>query len=446
MLCVVGIATLLYLIALVINWRDQPPSAATIKLHQVIENRPAVADDDNGYAYLLGFSAPHDVDPQDVGVRRMALLQQDRHDLVAAEDNSVPASLGLREARSPDVQALIDACKPADSNCDTALEQGRSALSEWLSSEAVLLDRYRALLRRKDWLELIPDDPQAPLPRYADVLDGQRLHFASLWQLSEAGDVSAVREGLERDVAFWRRVLQSSDLLLTKMVATAALKHHFAFGNLVLRRLRFDEAMQAVPPGWMKPLSDDERSMSRPMAGELLFAESLLRDLHTPSYRHAEESLVSRLSNTLSVPMYQPQDTINRLANENLAVAEAFAVPLDRYPAVIEQMRTRAIDAPTFPTRIYNMMGAMLADLTSLPHYEQWCVRVGDIEGMRRAALLAAELRSRSVPPAQVAEELRISKLRNPYDDAPFGWSEKERAIVFVGLQEESLGTHAYVY
>jgi hypothetical protein len=39
-----GAATLLYLVLLGINWRDEPPSAAAIKLQAVYDARPEVAD------------------------------------------------------------------------------------------------------------------------------------------------------------------------------------------------------------------------------------------------------------------------------------------------------------------------------------------------------------------------------------------------------------------
>ena len=44
-------------------------------------------------------------------------------------------------------------------------------------------------------------------------------------------------ESWERDLRFWRIVLQSSDILVSKMMATAMLNRHFEWGNLVLRTL-----------------------------------------------------------------------------------------------------------------------------------------------------------------------------------------------------------------
>ena len=65
---------------------------------------------------------------------------------------------------------------------------------------------------------------------------------------------------------------------------------------------------------------------------------------------------------------------------------------------------------------------------------------------MRRAALLALQLRNRSVAPEQVADELQQAELRNPYHEKPFEWDANEKALVFVGLEEGQRGRHVYVY
>jgi len=51
-LCVVA-----YLAALAINWHDQPPNATAIRLAQMFRDRPAIADEDNAYAYLRSTSS-----------------------------------------------------------------------------------------------------------------------------------------------------------------------------------------------------------------------------------------------------------------------------------------------------------------------------------------------------------------------------------------------------
>jgi hypothetical protein len=76
LLGVLAIPVLLYLVALGINWRDQPPSASVTKLHSLLEGRAPVADDENGYIYVLGFAAEGDTDPEELGRRRVAWLRE----------------------------------------------------------------------------------------------------------------------------------------------------------------------------------------------------------------------------------------------------------------------------------------------------------------------------------------------------------------------------------
>ena len=74
-------------------------------------------------------------------------------------------------------------------------------------------------------------------------------------------------------------------------------------------------------------------------------------------------------------------------------------------------------------------------------------MRVGSIEGMRRAALLTAQLRERGVPLDAMAKELSGAELRNPFDGKPFEWSEEEQAVVYAGPDaERDRKRHPYFY
>ena len=53
--------------------------------------------------------------------------------------------------------------------------------------------------------------------------------------LADDGDVAAASALLASDARFWRMVHASADSLITKMIAGAALRRHFEWGNLVLR-------------------------------------------------------------------------------------------------------------------------------------------------------------------------------------------------------------------
>ena len=67
---------LVYVILIIINWRDQPPSASTIKLMQLYQDRHIVPDDDNAYVFMLGFSSAPDASPMHVGRDRKAWIRE----------------------------------------------------------------------------------------------------------------------------------------------------------------------------------------------------------------------------------------------------------------------------------------------------------------------------------------------------------------------------------
>ncbi len=182
--------------------------------------------------------------------------------------------------------------------------------------------------------------------------------------------------------------------------------------------------------------------MLRVMAGELRFSEGIVRDLEAtgePDLSTMELNLVEGLF----MVMFQQQDTLNQLATSYLGYAELFNGPWDQYPHALAQAREN-VPKRAF-TRLYNIIGDYLFDASAM-QFTGYAVRVGDLEGMRRAALLMTKLRSRGVPVEDMERELKTAELKNHYTGTPFEWSEEERAVVFVGLEEGERGRHAYVY
>jgi hypothetical protein len=85
-----------------------------------------------------------------------------------------------------------------------------------------------------------------------------------------------------------------------------------------------------------------------------------------------------------------------------------------------------------FPSRAYDLTGDYLRDW-AVADYGSYALRIGTLEGVRRAALTTAELRARGVPASAVSQELAAAPLRNPFDGSSFAWDEKEQAVVYRG-------------
>ena len=450
MLGLVGLAVLPYVIGVVVNWRDQPPSAAALEMKTILADRAPVADADNGFVYVLGFGVPASGDPLAAGALRKAWMESANRDpkLIDAEPRKEYAHFNASGSRVVDV--VRKSCgddRPAKCR-DAFLAAGtlpRSAL------EDLHLARYRALLQRPAWREVVPIDVRVPLPPYGDILDGQRLLFIDLAARAKSAPPGEIAAALREDLRFWRETQQSADLLLTRMIAIAAIRQHFDFGNLVLREM--PGARAEVIDSWSEPFGAQELSIRRTMAGEFSFSQGVLLQFQNGNDGHFLEpdgeglTLPGRIASSLARPYYQHQDQMNYYAAVYLDFAKRFEAPLDRYAEIAkaEQAAEAAPGERSF--HVYNATGHALRGIAGTLTSADYPLRVGSIEGMRRAALLTARLRERGAPRDAMAKELSGAELRNPFDGKPFEWSEEEQAVIYVGPDaERDRKRHRYFY
>jgi hypothetical protein len=414
-----GLLLIAYVAVLLINWRDQPASKAALQLASIYRDRPAVPDAENAYVYVMGFSTAH-------------------------------------ADREPRIQKIADACRVAARDCARALEEGEDAVREWQASEPMLLERYLTLLRHPSWCEKVPLDLSTEVPAYGSVFDGQKLLLAKAYLLAGQKDAAGVRALLGEDVRFWRRVLAASDILITKMIAVAALNRTFGIGNFVLRRLPADLQLAGMPQEWTAPLTDAERSLLRTFTGEWMFGDHIYRQgVAEGTWRRdglvtaTDAGFMSRLLDRALPSLFQPQDLSNERADMFLQAVAAMDVPYDRLPAGLERARAifahpHAEESALFRS-LYNPLGHILLS-SSAAGFGDYGARVADVEGVRRAAVLTTEMRSRKVDAAQIPAELAASTARSPYDNAPFAWNAEEHAIVFVGLEASERRRHSFQY
>jgi hypothetical protein len=340
------------------------------------------------------------------------------------------------------VERFLDLCGTDSLECALAFAESGAVFESWSATHPWLLDRYLALISHTGWREETLD-LQAPLPNYAAVIHGQRLLLLRAKALADRGDISEARELLARDVRFWRTVLASSDILISKMIATAALRQHFGWASLAARSFPAGRSAAELPDEWRAPMNEAELSLERTFAGEWMFFSRMSAAAHA-DYA-SDWTVATRTFDPLLRPFFQHQDTLNRHAKHLGALAAALDAPLSNYAAATDDAsriaRRAASDA--LPRSVYNLLGSLLL-AAGTGDYGSYARRAADVEGMRRAALAVVELRDAA--PADFAAALAASPLRNPYDDAPLGWDESERAVVFDGLEPGQRGEHRFYY
>jgi hypothetical protein len=89
---------------------------------------------------------------------------------------------------------------------------------------------------------------------------------------------------------------------------------------------------------------------------------------------------------------------------------------------------------------MYNIVGQKIIGYGA--DFGSYVRRVGDIEGVRRAALAAVSLHQGRVAGDDIPAALAASPLRNPYDGEPFAWDATAGDIVFRGLERGERGEH----
>lgn len=461
-LAMAGLIIVITLVVLGINWHDQAPSEAATRLMKLSSSRPSIADKDNAYVYLMGFSVEPAQDPLAWGSKRITWAQEQLKKSPDAflDPKDLPGKdHDFKAQRSRELQTLIATChKTVDAKCLQALGNGEKTIAAWLASEQWLLERYKTLLAHPAWSETLPTLPfggNTPLPPYQNAFEGQKLLLAQAWQLAGQGNAAGVRKLLAEDMRFWRQGLVSSNMLIGKMIAVGALKRHFTWANLILRRLPPAVMAQGIPAQWRTPLSDSERAMLRSLAGELAVANSLLKQTKESKSSALDMAgtagVLSRLSDPIFQSLLQPQDASNKYAEQLVSSDAALQVPYEQYPAAVERARAvwnqKRDDAllTFFAKRIYNPTGEYLLSIGSWDPTE-YAVRISDLEGLRRLTLVTTELRSQGVSNGQLAQKLAEAPAHNPYTGQPFVWDDSAKAVVFTGLEKGERGRHALMY
>lgn len=432
----VALPVVLWLAWVAINWRDVAPSADALAMQAVIDARPVVDDADNAYLDMLGFDAPLDADAHAVGLQRRQLIRERAaspavHEVFGFSDRAAEPAL------SPAWMVRAKACGRPGTGCDTALRM-QLDLAPLDDANLRMLERYRALIAHQRWSEETQLDAQMSMPAFHRVLNAQRLSLISLWVQAEQRDATSTIDALDADLRFWRGLLASTDLLMTRMIATAAVRRNVEWSALILPRVHAAHATDAMPASLVTPITRDERSLRRTLAGEWQFSQRMVLRLLQENGAHPRDpdtSMTTRIDDWLGKPLFQPQDTANRRATNFERIASLSEASYPEIHARVRESRATPEAATPWRDFLYNPTGRML-DHIAEPAYSAYAIRVPEVEGVRRAVVASIELKRRGTAPEAMPQALAASEWRNPYDDTPFEWDAKHSCVVFNGLEQ----------
>lgn len=446
-----GLAILAYAALVIINWNDVPPSEIAREFATSIDRRPTVADEENAYLFAMGFATSPDGDPKDIGQRRRSwYAEQVAMGILLPRDDPFEGSLDRLVTNSDTAKNLASKCQQLGTVCLDLVAIDTIAATEWLDDEQWVLDRYIEMIVHDAYSEAIPQTSLWPMPDFGDIGYGQRLLMISAMISARNGDRSHVIALLEADLQFWRMVLANSDLLITKMISAAYVRNHFVNGNRVLRELHKSVRTDAIPQNWLIEISEAEKSLERSLIGEWRFIHNQYQSIepdmeYIPTAKSADgATFLETVSWRLMLPLFQAQDSSNQIAAMLQNNIQLFDVPYIDVPLALGGAETSVPNMPKPYSRAYNVAGDLY--FPAINAYRHYFVRTTDLEGVRRAAVLATEIRDREISAELVPEYITASKLTDPYTDEAFDWDSATDEIVFRGLSERDDGIYRLRY
>lgn len=419
-LWIVGIAVVLGGLLVVGNAFDEdlhPDAAAYLK-----PGAPArLPDDQNAYFALVGLGAPASEQPHDAGRKWVGAVK----DAVARRSRGESAAW----PKASTARSAPEICVPGKSSCLAAAREKEGEARKFVADHALLLARYRVLHAYPGYAETMDySDLGQPFPPFGPVLSAQRVFHVDAALRLVQGEVDTVLADLEKEIAFLRRLLAGSNLLIGKMVANRLLQRSTLMASDVMARHREAAASRAAGLAQaLQPLAAEERRMDAALRHEFRFLRnSFLHILRYPEL--AGDSWIMGLARLF----FAPNATANAEHPFRKSWLDADALPATKLAGVHKQ----ASAAPQPPAWMawYNPVGKILV-LPSLDGnaFEAYIKAMHDLDGAVRLVALQAEIVAKNVKDEDVPQFLAAADKRyaNPWTEKPMQWDPKTRQIYF---------------
>lgn len=442
----IGIGLTLGLLWLAINLFDESPSATAKTLLQAPPNR--FDDNANIYVAMAGIDAPVGQDPVEAGrVRINAYNAEPDRGLLDQEP-----VFGFPESTMVGRIKFVGDANSWQVVTSSIWERAKShgdEIATLLAGNQVLYERYLQLHLLKGYYETSRPSDRMPIVYPPPKL--RALFLAETAHRIQTGTLEQQRQALAdltEDLQMWRVVLSGNGMLISKMLAAAALQSdELLLGDMVAdgtfkMSLLHDELRSAL-----LPFPVENWQIGAVFESEFRYDVAWLRSLK-PTYfvamnaSDAHRSWWQRAWPSVSWEFYKAQATENGFAElmwqlKVLATADpaTFSQARDRYRNWLDKQENMIT-----PRALYNPVGRALV-IGGAPGYESYVTRVYDVAALQRLAYLTFQIRVQNVDDAGVPSfmEQHPEWATHVVDGRPFRWnpSTGELSVVAVAAEPE---------
>ena len=438
-----GLILVLFLLVFAINAFDEELAPETLALLAVPTSQ--LADEDNLYLALMGFSAPAGQSILASGQAKLSAYEKSLAEIRKGRDAA--EVLSTQNPQALVFSGTIDFLQPRTSSLWRDVNGHRADVEQMLKSNRELYARYLSLHELSGYFDkatpsLYQEFGYVPKEIRALFLADLALRLAS----REPGQQKQAMLVLDKDVRLWRTMLLGDGSLIVPMMAMANLQTDYlliadmlADTSLDLAAItaELDRALVLFDPSdWRigKPMAYEFRSMA-------FVFEQTDREWEA-SMQSAEHAWWRRALARVQKVYYKKNATLNSSAkalSQSMKMATAEPASMQSVWRETEAWQDKN---PVFgPGLIYNPIGKILSGVAA-PSYADYAFRGYDAAALQRLVKLGYEIRRQGVPEKDIPQfiEKHPQWATHPVSGAFFKWDDEKGEIALEPVATQPKG------
>lgn len=435
----VAIVILFTTITLVINSSvfDEALSPEVVKSLKPVKMPP---DEENAYFAIMGLSASNEANMVTTGRRLIDqyLKNRDENNLDELTSEDYTKILGNKD--------LDDNWQDQINRCSSRTELGCTLkLYQQLSEQPIDEPRLSLMLKRyQHIIEMTQYQPMghltfgSPLPNYGTLMKLRRIKLAYAFGSNDPHDFI---QYIEKDLKFWKLLLELEGTILDKMVAVASI---WSSLHAVVEFTQFHKELSTLDierlNAILTPLTEEQLDISTAFMYEQKALYGTLK-MTDPEQLTAAFGLSSKPISFL----IQPNATINDynqffiqpLVKLSKSSSKSFANRVNQTQNDQKNCCFNEIQelVDFSPSSLYNLGGKLLLS-TSIFQAQDYIARVHDVNGVILLAQLQLEIIKN--PEQNIKWLIKNSQITSPYNNQPMSYDEEKGLVRFTCLDKAS--------
>lgn len=327
-----------------------------------------------------------------------------------------------------------------ENDCFAQLVDGLKAAPIKDPDTLQMLERYQQLIESDHYQESIDYSFVGKLPNMSQPMTLNRLYLTHNFLTLPTEQFLSLFETNHR---FWRTVLKDSHFLISKMVASAAIRFQYQFITGVLNQQILTDQQFIQIERILTPLSSEEISLAHAFYIE---QRNSLLNLQLNEMATGQDSEMYSMAFGLT---YQPKASMNLVYRDSTKPSMAMSQLNSKdFFELMQQIRNDAVeqrfdccvnetsDHTKFsPSVLYNLSGKSFLKLFT-GAYHVYNKRYHDLNGMHQLVMLRLEMARQN--DENISPMIKNSKYRNTYTNQPFEFDKQSNEILFNCLEENA--------